>query len=350
MRTLTFGLVAVLTVALLLFGGCPPEAPGPQLTVVGDDNENTPKVDAYMPAGVSLDISELPEDEDNETYQEAAPTRNVYARVVRSCATVMHRFHRVADRALALGAEIRRDFTSATQTQVSGSYRVWGYDVNYKADFAAFDFDGDGIPDGSGNAVDLPVALRIWADRGEGYQPFLCALITQRPTSERLGAGKFYVNPAAGDPRATAGVQGFVEYDRTADDHRWHTACISGPVHPLCGLSAGVARVDVREDEAGGLAKTVRAAYQFDESLYNFNTFQAACHYVVGGVGLLATGQATGGAAEVGFTNVCVNLETQALATDGECDAFDTQDMTLLDAPAAGATDFPDDFPAAPTF
>ncbi len=322
-----------------------------------NDDDTAPSetvVDPVLPSDVSLDIDELPEDSDTQTAKPMpsgqTATRVMYEHVVRSSATVVHRFHRLANQALALGARLHYDITEPDQTQVRGTFVAEGIEVAYKADFAAFDIDSNGVPDGSGNAVDLPIAIRIWTDMGRGYERLLCALITEKPSEVHLGAGTIHVRPDAAIASAPAGVQIRVEYDRTDPTHKWNVAYVSGRIHPRHELSIGTARVDVRSPDSATIEKTVRAAYRFAENLYGFESFRSAAHYVRGGVGLLLTAKSTGGLVQVDFDNVCTNIETQALATDGECDAFDLQDMTLLDAPTGNETDFPSDFPEEPTF
>lgn len=331
----------------LLLGGCPAGGTGATGT---EGTTDTNKPSAFLPSAVSLSIDELPEDADSESAESGQLVRNVYQRVVRSSATVIHRFYRAADRALALAAAMRDDMTSRSQTQVTGTFAVGGAAVSYKADFAAFDFDGDGTADGSGDAVNLPIALRIWTDSGSGYVRFLCALIAQKPSEDNYGTGQVCVLPSAVDPLAPAGMQVYVNYDRTDTSHGWNEAYVSGRVHPSYGLTIGRARVDVRTDTGGDVEKTVRSAYLFAENPYGFETFQSAAHWLVGGTGLLASARATGGTAQAEFTNICVDLEQQSLATGGQCDAFDTQDMTLLDVPTGSEADFPAAFPEEPTF
>jgi hypothetical protein len=327
---------------LLTTGGCPP-----------DGSLGGPPVRPFLPAALTLNVSELPEDADSATAKLSTQChldgRDLYDAVVRSAASVVLRFQHLADRALALAAVINEDLTDPNQTQVSGTFDVAGQTVTYKADFAAFDFDGDGTADGSGTARDLPVVVRIWTDRGTGFAPFLCALVTQRPAADNVGAGRLFLRPGAMHGDVPADVQFYVEYDRTDPAHQWNFAYVSGTVHPRHVLTGGVARIDVRTGSAG-VEKTVRGAYQFAEDLYGFDTFRAAVHYLEGGAGMLASAEATGGIAQASFTNLCVNLLDRALATDGECADFDLQDMSLLDLPPDGATALPAGFPAQPTF
>ncbi len=356
---------------LLIVGGCPPSGgDGANTNTTGgtgnaggtDGTGGTAgtggtstggQVEAFLPSGVTLDISELPEDADTATakaIQTERDTGSAYERVALASATIVHRFHRLADRGLALAAVIHNDITDPAQTQVTGTFQVGTQLVTYKADFAAFDFDGDGTPDGSGSPGQSPVAVRIWADQGSGYERFMCAVITQRPTAANLGAGKFYAKPSAVAADVPTNVQFFVDYDRTDPAHKWNLAYVTGQIHPRYALLWGLARVDVRTNAAGGIEKTVRAAYDFADNPYGLWWLQSAVHYVVGGPGLLESAKSAGGTVAIDFTNVCVNLIDRTLATHGECDSFDLQDMTLLDTPPGNAADFPATFPEQPTF
>jgi len=356
MRATAVFLTCFVCGVLVLVVGCPSGSTGPDGSADVGDNSNgtTPQPPAaFLPTAITLDISELPEDSDSDTSEvrdSAQLQPNIYDSVTRASATIVYRFHRLADRALALGAAIRDDMTDPNQTQVAGTFQVGALEVSYKADFAAFDIDGDGTPDGSGNAADVPVAVRMWVDRGTGFERFLCARITQRPSSENIGSGQLFVRPDAADAAAPEEAQFFVDYDRTQADHKWNLAYVTGRMHPRYEVTIGMARVDVRTEAGGGTEKTVRAAYDLAESPYGLETFQSAAHYLLGGDGLLLSAATTRGSAEANFTNVCVSLANRRRARGGECDTFDTQDMNLLDIPLGGEVEFPADFPAAPTF
>ncbi len=339
----SLALIASLTAGIaLLAGGCPGTG--------GTGDGNTPTVAAFLPTGVTLDISELPEDSDTDTGQNAATQRNTYERVLRNAATIVHRFHRFVDEALARGADIRAAMTDPNQTQVTGTFTINAVQVAFKADFAAFDFNGDGHLEGSGNAHTEPVALRVWADRGSGYQPYFCALVTKRPTTANLGTGSVYAKPSTANASVPESVQLFVDYDRTQDDHKWNLAHVSGRVHPNYTILNGSARVDLRANVGGILEKTVRASAAFASNPYGFQTYQGSVHCQLGGTFALLSAQATATTGQVSFTDKCVNLTTHELATGGQCDSFDTQDMVFLDIPIGGETTFPAAFPATPTF
>lgn len=346
-RTSRLFLIALVPSALCVIAGCPTN------TTTGGGTE---PLTAVLPSSITLDISELPEDADDEAAQSQL-TRNIYDRVLRSSSSVVHRFQYWADRALALGSTIHNDITDVTQSTVTGTITINQEEVAYKADFSAFDFDGNGVVDGSGNAVQLPIALRVWVDRGSGYGRFLCALITEKPSDDDFGAAEVYVSPYALNKLAPAGVQMFIQYDRTGEAHRWNQAYVSGTIHPKHRLDVGLVRVDVREEatgegevEAATLSKTVRSACNFTDSLYGFDTLQSAVNYEIPGAAIVASAYSTGGIVNVDFEEVCVDLSAFTVAESGGCDALDTQDMTYLTVPTGDETEFPAAFPETPTF
>jgi hypothetical protein len=115
-------------------------------------------------------------------------------------------------------------------------------------------------------------------------------------------------------------------------------------------MPIGHQRVDVRTNAAGEVEKTVRAATDFGDNPFGLQTYQASVHFKRGSHAALISAQATGGGGSININNQCVLLPDVVLASNGECDGFDTQDMAFIDLPAGGETDFPADFPATPTF
>ncbi|MBK8270243.1 MAG: hypothetical protein IPK83_18895 [Planctomycetes bacterium] len=141
------------------------------------NGNNTDEVAQFMPDDVTLDVSELPdEDATAKSINSAMPNPETQRRgnAMNNCGGMIHGFHHAAARALALGAKIRDDMTGPDNVFVAGEFSVGRRTVKYLADFSAFDFDGDGTADGSGNAVDVPVALRMWTDRGKLSNNFFC--------------------------------------------------------------------------------------------------------------------------------------------------------------------------------
>lgn len=323
-----------------------------------------------LPEAISLEIQELGNEENNAAKSknnERCTGNPALDRTLRAGALVLHAFHRLADRGIALGAKIRNDMTDPAQTQVSGNLFPPGMTVPYKADFGAFDFDGDGTADGSGLANVEPVAVRIWVDKGSGYERFMCALVATRPTNANLGAGQMYFKPIAphrdmpppqGGNASMGGaggappedVQIFVKWDRTDATHKWNEAYISGHLRPDVHIGSGHQRVDVRSADGTTIEKTVRSSDTFTDHPLGFENYQFSSHFRRGESNVLLSGLSTGGTMQVGFTNVCVNVATCVLDTQGACSTFDTQDMAFIEAPAGGETDFPAGFPDTPTF
>ncbi len=311
-----------------------------------------------IPDAISLDVSEVGDEDTNAAKSKDAEAARCTGdpavdQTMRAGAVVIHSFHRIADRSLALGARIRLDIDDPAQTQVSGQFMANGEPVSYKADFAAFDFDGDGIDDGSGMANVEPVALRMWVDKGDGagFQPFMCALVTTRPSSENLGAGEIVFRPLAADKLASPDLQLRVMYDRTNPEHKWNESYVTGHVRGDVRMSFGRHRVDVRGVEDGTVEKTVRSTTVFVEHPLGFENYKFAAHFQSGGGAVLLSGQSLGGSIQVDFDSVCVDLSSCTIDAGGAaCAGFDIQDMNFLDPPVGAETDFPADFPAEPTF
>ncbi|MFQ5411769.1 MAG: hypothetical protein ACE5EC_05710 [Phycisphaerae bacterium] len=311
-------------------------------------------VASFLPDDISLDISELP---DSDTATGKASNSDLaitgvgaYDKTLRATGAIMHAFHRMANKSFALGAAVKKDITDPNANQIADTITVNGVEVAYRADFSAFDIDGDGTDDGSGKINQEPVALRMWVDRGNGFERFLCALVTTRPTTANIGAGQVYVKPNAANGDLFADLMIYTKWDRTNAAHKWNEAFVSGQVRPNYVMSTGHQRVDIRTQTDDTVEKTVRSTSNFTDNPFGFDTYAFSSHWRRGAGAVLISGQSTGGTTQVDFSNVCVSLTDRALATGGECDGFDTQDVAFLTAPTGTETDFPTDFPAQPTF
>ncbi len=309
----------------------------------------------FVPDSVTLDINELPEDGDNASAQIAPRSLQVTERVVRSTATIVHRFHRLADRALALAARINQAATDPNQTQFEGQLIALGFIGEYKVDFAAFDFDGDGVADGSGNAVDTPTAFRLWLNPGSGFVPVMCGLITTRPSDANIGAGQLFLSPPGVYSDIADDVQFYVQYDRTNPEHQWNFAYVVGGVHPLFDLARGAARVDIRT-VGTDREKTVRGAYEYEaDALHRFSQLNARTTGFISDTGrsFQITASGVRNAETVNLVNVCVEPtlfeESQAVSCDGFVFS-DPNDYEPLTLPEPDAANFPTDFPDSPTF
>lgn len=312
---------------------------------------------AILPTALMFDVSELPDDDatDDATAKrlDAQMRDGLFGarRTIGSAMAVVHSFHRLANRSLALAARINDDLTDPNDPQLAGELRLNGQLISYKADFSAFDIDGDGTPDGSGLPLVEPVALRMWIDAGEGYVPFLCALITQRPSSTDLGAGQLYGHPLGGN-RVVFGddVQFFVQWDRTDATHRWHEGWVAGQVRPHYDITASHQRVDVRENATGGWERTVRSSSTLADTPRGFDTYQFITHNLIGNPAVLFSALSTGGVRNVDLDQVCLQAMGDDLDPVVGCEDFDLQDYQYLPFPTGDETAFPADFPASPTF
>lgn len=339
-----FGVIAIMAAA------------GPGCTsfpsLVGGGTTET--VEQFFPSDITLDITELPSEDTTSSKSANADATisgtNAYDRATRAASRVMNMFQGSARRSMALAAVINGDMESTDVTEVSGDFMVNGSTVAYRADFAAFDFDGDDVADGSGNAVTEPIALRVWVDRGDGFEQFLCALVTTKPTTDNAGKGAMYCRPAAARSTEYSDLMIYAEWDRTETNHKWNQAWVTGQLGENYRFQNGVMCVDHRTD-ADVTGKTVRATTMFDASPYGFDTFSMAGHWERGSAAMLLKAQSSGGLTQLNFDAVCVSLEDRAAASDTTlCDDFDQQDMTYLDAADGSETAWPAGFPTEPTF
>jgi hypothetical protein len=312
----------------------------------GDDEV----VAQFIPDGIELDIAEVPDESGKSKVTDRCTGLPQYDRTLRAGAGIIFAFHRFTDHSLALAAQIHNDITNAAATSVSGTFIVNGQEVAYVADFAAFDIDGDGIDDGSGQPGVEPVAMRVWVDRGMGFERFLCALVTTRPSTDNLGAGQMYVHPNAANADAFEDLNVHVEWNRTDANHKWNQATISGQIRDEVAVTIGQQRVDVRTNVDTSIEKTIRSTNLFSDSPSGFGTYAFAAHFLRGGTNVLMSGETTGGTFNVNFDSVCLDLEGCSIDVSGNgCAAFDTQDMSLLGEPTVGSADFPTGFPETPS-
>lgn len=320
--------------------------------IEGEAVDPTAKVAQLFPESIALDISELPDDS-TDPGGKSAPQVTEYLgirRTLAASATIIGAFHNLADRSLALARRISIDMTDPAQVQVQGTFLADFQPVLYKADFSAFDIDGDGIADGSGNAVDLPVAVRIWTDRGEGYSQFLCALVTTKPSLENLGAGRMFVRPHAARADAYADFQFQAVWDRTNPAHKWNEAYLTGQVAPQYAMSISYKRVDTRTYEDESVEKTVRSNSSLTMSYAGFEEYDFASHFRRFDPYVLLDAVSTGGTLEIALDDVCVDLMLAQVNEEGACDGLDLTDFTPLAEPSGDEPLFPAGFPAQPTF
>lgn len=343
------GILAVACCTTLITVACDGTFPG-----LGGGGSGDETVALFLPDDVTLEIDELPDSDganDKSIQRDAQITGTAaYDRTLRATGAILHAFHRSAARAMQLAGSIRTDFTSADQTQVYGQRTVDGQAISYRADFGAFDIDGDGNPDGSGRADTEPVAMRMWVDRGNGYERFLCTVVTTRPTTANVGAGTMYVKPNAARAESYEDLRVYFNWDRTDASHKWNEAYVSGQVRTNYAMSMGHQRVDVRTDANDVVEKTVRSTSNFTDTPFGFDAYSFSSRWRRGGSAVLISGLSTGGPSTVDFTDVCVNLDDKAVSIGGECGAFDTQDNDFLAAPVGDETDWPAAFTAEPSF
>ncbi len=350
-----FARIAALTcpiAALLALGGCPTTSTTTTTTTTGTGTgtgtgtTDTSDIQSFLPSSVSLDVSEV------SAVQSARTPADGYRGIVRGSADIVEMFQNAGDIVVSIGQQITDDLTARTQSQVSGELTINSTTVSYKCDFGAFDFDGDGTLDGSGNSQTVPVAFRIWTDRGSGFVQLMCGLVTVLPRSGNLGAGTLVARPVNGDGSAPADQQLLIQWDRTDSAHKWNLAYVSGSVDQSLQVKADIAytRVDLRENGSGVTEKTVRASADFQQHPNGYTSMQSAVHYQRQSTALLLSAQSTGGTDTTTASNLCLNFADFSDLSGAACLSFDTQDMSYLPLPVGGENAFPAGFTESPTF
>ncbi|MFO0839319.1 MAG: hypothetical protein U1D55_12445 [Phycisphaerae bacterium] len=331
--------------AMASIAGCPATDTTGTTGNTNNTTTTTGSIKEFLPSSITLDVSDLP------ASQSSASNPTLSRGLAGGAREIVDMFQDAGDIMLAIGDQITNDITSVSQAQVGGKLTIGSTTVEYKCDFSKFDFNGDGVLDGSGNSQATPVAFRVWTDKGAGYEQFMCGLITALPTSGNAGAGTIVARPFAGSSTAAQDQQMLIEWDRTILSHQWNQAYVAGTVDSSRNvtLSIGHAHVDVRS--TGTLKnKTVRGAGVFSSHPAGYSGMQSSVVYQQGGSAMLLSAQAVGGATPASVDNACISLSDFNDATGSACSSFDTQDMTFLDLPVGGENAFPAGFAPTPTF
>lgn len=306
-----------------------------------------------LPSGIALDISDFPDDDvDADSAKSTVGDRGFngdHNRVCHAAGAILHGFHRLLDRGLALAAALNNDLQDPANPHLQGSFQVNGREVEYKADFSAFDIDGDGTPDGSGQFDMEPVAIRLWVLQDGTATRLLCGLISTRASTDNAGAGQVYVQPGVIHPMVNQDFKAYAKWDRTDPAHKWNEAYTVGRLRVNVDSTAGHHRVDVVTLADESIQKTVRSTTAISNSDFLFSELRYVGRTIRGsGVALVNTEAI--GTPSVTTTGLCVSLE-QCMPTQGsDCSAIDSTDMDFLPAAAGGETDWPADFPQSPTF
>ena len=341
MRTLKSWLLITICVSCtgcLLAPGCSPTGGGSGNRLV-------------IPENLDLDIDEFPDDatDPDNAAPAARPFDSANERACAAGGAVVYGFGRLLNRGLALAAAINDDVTDPVNPFVEGTFMSPTGEVGYKADFSAFDIDGDGDADGSGRYDTTPVAIRMWVTRDGTTSRFLCALITTRATGLNAGAGELYLQPGVAHVLVNPDFRVHVTWDRTGSDYRWTQAFTVGTLRRNVSVSAAHHLVEHLLLEDGSVQKTVRSTAAIEQSDYDFTQMQFAARTVVdAGAGVLNVVGA--GAATVSLENSCVSLPTCAAAGNENCTSIEVTDISYLAAPSGLETDWPAAFPEQPTF
>ena len=224
-------LTLITTIALLLViaTGCPQS----QLTTNNTTDTTGDDTTMILPESIALDVDEL-----DATEQSAAaapsPSLSGGSQPLEIAQSEADRTMTQLDEIMTRFAIINTMVTSAADVQVTGTImwdtRVPGATIgaggsripnpgsgagtarDIKVDFSAFDYDGDGTADGTGNPTTAPVAMRVWVTDAAGtYQPAACGLIGVLPTASHPGSGHMVTLSYA---RNSDGDIAIVEWDQ----------------------------------------------------------------------------------------------------------------------------------------
>jgi hypothetical protein len=209
-----------------------------------------------------------------------------------------------------------------------------------KVDFSPFDFDGDGVADGSGQPLVAPVALRVWVtDAAGAFQPAACGLISVLPTDENEGAGELLT----------------LSYARNGDGDiariRWSQADSADQVletwdeHPQGGGNWGHSSFLVEHRVVEGMTeKTVKST--IDVQFVAARFLDAAKAAVVRGADGTTYEQLQSNPPALEYRD----MTTREIATPEDALNVSTEDFDVLALPDVAGFNWPDDFPVTPTF
>lgn len=318
----------------------------------GTTNGQNAQKAMVLPNGIALDVSEFPDD-DTDADKGAVGDRAFNSdndRICHAAGAILYGFQRLLDRGLALAAALNNDIEDPSNPHLLGTFRVNGQEVQYQADFSAFDIDGDGTVDGSGRFDTEPVALRLWVLKPDGTSSrLLCALITTRANSENVGAGQVYSQPGVIHPLVNQDFKVFAKWDRTDPANKWNEAFTLGRLRVNVDSTMGHHRVDVATLADGSIQKTVRSTTAIADSDFLFSELRYAARTIRGTGFALVNTQAIG-TPNVTVTGLCESLGPCSPAAGSNCSAIDSTGMDFLPASTGGETDWPAGFPESPTF
>ncbi|MCZ6539742.1 MAG: hypothetical protein O6922_07965 [Chloroflexi bacterium] len=315
---------------------------------------------SVFPSSLSLDISDFPDDTTNADARaviggevahidSARIFNGAFERPCRAIGALLHGFHRLLDRGMALAALINNDLTDPDDPHVQGTLPAGGQSWTYKADFSAFDIDGDNTVDGSGRFDTDPVAVRVWIVKDTGAERFFCALITTRPTTDHAGAGQLYLQPGVIHPLVNADFTTYSMWDRTDAANRWTEAYTVGRLRQNIHAPAGHHKIELLTLADGSVQKTVRSTSTIDNSDFDISEIKVAGRTIRGtNLGLLNVEIV--GTPTVTITGQCISLIDCSASAAADCSSIDTAGMDFLDPAVGGETDWPADFPETPTF
>lgn len=306
-----------------------------------------------LPTGLALNISEFPDDNVDPDQASTSSARPFDSANERSCATggaMVHGFHRLLDRGLAVAASVNADMSSLRGPRRTGLLSVPSRGgVTYYADFTAFDFNGDGQLDGTGRADVAPVALRLWVMRDGEPRRFLCALITRLPNESNSGAGELYMHPGTVHPQVASDFRIRVAWDHTNEAYRWNQAYTVGALRGNLTVDAGHHLVEHTLLEDGAVQKTVRSTAMVNRSDFDVTEVRYSGRTLAGS-GVAVINASGSGSVALSVSGVCIALPGCAAVDAQQCAGIHIADLVFLAPPTGTETDWPADFPEEPTF
>ncbi|HUW81607.1 MAG TPA: hypothetical protein VMZ31_02275 [Phycisphaerae bacterium] len=222
-----------------------------------------------------------------------------------------------------------------------------------KIDLRPFDFYGDGEVIGSGNATELPIALRVWIRRDTGsYERMVCGVITALPTEDSNGAGVLMVMDPAPDDELD-GAQRFVQWSQ-ADPSDKMVLILDRRVEQIGGEDTmGYAYFLVTQRDVGShVEKTIKTTHNVKNSEVGFDTYNYLARWYTDADALVFSDDmdAADGSEVLPRDEVCASLITFEAADASAALGVSTSDFQFPGLPMAEDLSWPEAFGATPGF
>ena len=221
-----------------------------------------------------------------------------------------------------------------------------------KIDLRPFDFYGDGEIVGSGNATELPIALRAWIRLDDGsYKRMVCGIITALPTGENNGAGALMAMDPG--PAGCEGAQQFLQWSQ-ADPSDKMVLILDQHVEQIGGEDmVGYAYFLVTQrDVDGHVEKTIKTTHNVKNSEVGFDTYNYLARWYTDADALVFTDDmdAADGSEVLPRDNVYASLVTFDAADPSAALGVSISDFQFPGLPMADDLAWPEDFAESPSF